>query len=68
MHTPRMNFRQSMSLNEAVMEAMTGRMSDSKIKADLENITKKAQEAGVSIEGTGDALEVKTKDEVSGSC
>lgn len=41
MHTPRMNFRQSMSLNEAVMEAMTGRMSDSKIKADLEKMSDK---------------------------
>ena len=41
MHTPRMNFRQSVSLNEAVMEAMTGRMSDSKIKADLEKMSDK---------------------------
>ena len=41
MHTPRMNYRQSMSLNEAVMEAMTGRMSDSKIKADLEKMSDK---------------------------
>ena len=41
MHTPRMNYRQSISLNEAVMEAMTGRMSDSKIKADLEKMSDK---------------------------
>ena len=38
------------------------------IKADLESITKKAQEAGVSIEGVGDTIEIKAKEEVSGSC
>ena len=41
MHTPRMNYRQSMSLNEAVMEAMHGKPSDSKIKADLEKLSDK---------------------------
>ena len=41
MHNPRMNYRQSMSLNEAVMEAMHGKPSDSKIKADLEKLSDK---------------------------
>ena len=36
MHTPRMNFRQSMSLNEAVMEAMMGKKP---MQADLEKMS-----------------------------
>ena len=37
------------------------------IKADLENIAKKAQEAGVSIEGVTSALELSSKEVLSGS-
>ena len=36
MHTPRMNYRQSMSLNEAVMEAMMGKKP---MQAELEKMS-----------------------------
>merc|ERR1712178_428994 len=36
MHTPRMNYRQSISLNEAVMEAMMGKKP---MQADLEKMS-----------------------------
>jgi len=45
-------------LNPEIME---------EIKADIENIAKKAHEAGVSIEAVGSSIEVKSKEVISGS-